>query len=150
MKTVKHLPRTIRFRKWSRKAYAAFASIGKCVTIGHVSKSIADNSLTKSKTVTSPVENAGKGGFHTSPKTVLQEEEEGERVSLETVLKTVLPVIVLGSYTATGHSHEHLSNRHTYRHILPDTYNIGKYMPALFKKHCEYEYTRIKRKSIKR
>lgn len=112
MKTVKHLPRTIRFRKWSRKAYATFASIGKCVTIGHVSKSIADNSLTKNKTVIYPVANAGKRGFHTSPQTLLQEEEGGERAALETVLKTVLPVIVLGSYTATGHSREHISEKH--------------------------------------
>ena len=29
---------TIRFRRWSRKAYAAFASIGRCVTIGCCAK----------------------------------------------------------------------------------------------------------------
>lgn len=38
---------TIRFRKWSRKAYAMFASVGKCVTIGNVKKGIADASLGK-------------------------------------------------------------------------------------------------------
>lgn len=38
----------IRFRHWSRKAYAAFASLGKHVTIGHVCKSIAEASLCKS------------------------------------------------------------------------------------------------------
>ena len=37
----------IRFRQWSRKGYAIFASLGKHVTIGHVCKSIADASLTK-------------------------------------------------------------------------------------------------------
>lgn len=41
--------RTIRFRRWSRKAYAAFASIGKCVTIGCLRKSVADSSLSKQK-----------------------------------------------------------------------------------------------------
>lgn len=40
---------TIRFRRWSRRAYAAFASIGRCVTIGNVCKSIADSSLSKRK-----------------------------------------------------------------------------------------------------
>lgn len=37
----------LRFRKWSRKAYAMFASIGKCVTIGCVKKGIADAALGK-------------------------------------------------------------------------------------------------------
>lgn len=37
----------IRFRKWSRKAYAMFASIGKCVTIGNVKKGIVEASLGK-------------------------------------------------------------------------------------------------------
>lgn len=40
---------TIRFRRWSRKAYAAFASIGRCVTIGNLRKSVADCSLSKQK-----------------------------------------------------------------------------------------------------
>lgn len=40
---------TIRFRRWSRKAYAAFASIGHCVTIGCLPKSVADSSLSKQK-----------------------------------------------------------------------------------------------------
>lgn len=40
---------TIRFRRWSRKAYAAFASIGHCVTIGNLPKSVADSSLSKQK-----------------------------------------------------------------------------------------------------
>lgn len=40
---------TIRFRRWSRKAYAAFASIGRCITIGYLRKSVADSSLSKQK-----------------------------------------------------------------------------------------------------
>lgn len=38
---------SFRFRRWNRKAYAAFASIGRHVTIGLVHKSIADKSLAK-------------------------------------------------------------------------------------------------------
>ena len=37
----------IRFRRWSRKAYASFCSLGKCVTIGCLRKGIADASLEK-------------------------------------------------------------------------------------------------------
>lgn len=40
---------SLRFRKWSRKAYAAFASLGRCVTIGCLPKSVADSSLKKQK-----------------------------------------------------------------------------------------------------
>ena len=44
---------TIRFRKWSRKAYAAFASLGRCVTIGCLPKNVADCSLSKQNSGTS-------------------------------------------------------------------------------------------------
>ena len=44
---------TIRFRKWSRKAYAAFASLGRCVTIGYLPKNVADCSLSKQNSGTS-------------------------------------------------------------------------------------------------
>lgn len=44
---------TLRFRKWSQKAYAAFASLGRCVTIGCLPKSVADSSLSKQKSGTS-------------------------------------------------------------------------------------------------
>lgn len=37
----------IRFRRWSRKGYAMFCSLGKCVTIGSLKKGIADISLGK-------------------------------------------------------------------------------------------------------
>ena len=39
--------RTLRFCRWSRKKDAAFVSIGRCVTIGHLRKEVADMSLRK-------------------------------------------------------------------------------------------------------
>lgn len=47
MKKASHIRPALRFRKWCRKAYAMFASIGKCVTIGCIKKSIADAALGK-------------------------------------------------------------------------------------------------------
>lgn len=41
--------KSIRFRRWSRKAYSVFCSVGKHITIGRVSAGIADASLKKSK-----------------------------------------------------------------------------------------------------
>lgn len=40
---------SIRFRLWSRKKYAAFASMHRCVTIGQVAKGIADSALGKDR-----------------------------------------------------------------------------------------------------
>lgn len=49
MKYTTPVRHTLRFRRWSRKAYAAFASIGRCVSIGCLRKSVADSSLSKQK-----------------------------------------------------------------------------------------------------
>ncbi len=39
----------LRFRRWSRNAYAVFFSLGKCISIGSLKKSISDASLPKAK-----------------------------------------------------------------------------------------------------
>lgn len=36
-----------RFRYWTRKGYAAFASLGKCVTIGQLRKNVTERALSK-------------------------------------------------------------------------------------------------------
>lgn len=43
--------KSLRFRRWGRKGYSAFCSVGRHVTIGHVSKGIADASMEKSGAV---------------------------------------------------------------------------------------------------
>lgn len=48
MMTCVHTARPVlRFRRWCRKGYAVFCSLGKCVTIGTLKKGIADRSLGK-------------------------------------------------------------------------------------------------------
>ena len=37
----------LRFRQWNRRRYAAFASIGRCVTIGHLHHDVANRALDK-------------------------------------------------------------------------------------------------------
>lgn len=51
MKQVYSNKQVIRFRRWSRKGYAMFCSLGKCVTIGNLKKGIADVSLGKQANV---------------------------------------------------------------------------------------------------
>lgn len=55
----------IRFRRWSRKRYAMFSSLGCCVTIGYLKKSVVDASLKKQKspaqtTLLQPTDDMGK------------------------------------------------------------------------------------------
>lgn len=40
-----HKANTIRFRRWSRKAYAVFVSLGKSITIGNLSVHMAGDTL---------------------------------------------------------------------------------------------------------
>lgn len=44
----------IRFRRWSRKGYAMFGSLGKLVTIGTLNKSVVEASLNKQQGVIMP------------------------------------------------------------------------------------------------
>lgn len=41
----------LRFRRWARHSYSVFCSIGKKVTIGHISSDIADASLRKDRSI---------------------------------------------------------------------------------------------------
>lgn len=47
-KKLMDLKNSLRFRRWSRKAYSVLISLGKHVTIGHVCKSITEASCLKS------------------------------------------------------------------------------------------------------
>lgn len=50
-KRVRHICSSLRFCRWSRKSDAAFLSLGRCVTIGHLRKNVVDSSLQKQHTV---------------------------------------------------------------------------------------------------
>ena len=52
----------LRFRRWSRKEYAAFVSLHRHVTIGQVGRGIADASLGKQKTALFGSGGPGLGG----------------------------------------------------------------------------------------
>ena len=72
--TIHRIP-SFRFRRWSRKAYAAFASIGRHVTIGCVHKDIADKSLAKQ--VCTGTATAYHGSGQTRRESARQQPDEG-------------------------------------------------------------------------
>ena len=47
MKKNHQIKQTIRFRYFARKGYAAFLSLGRCITIGRVRKNVTERALTK-------------------------------------------------------------------------------------------------------
>lgn len=47
MKRNQPLRQITRFRHWTRKGYAAFASLGRCVTIGCLRKNVTERALAK-------------------------------------------------------------------------------------------------------
>lgn len=52
-----HKKTSLRFRRWSRKSYATFSTIGRFVTIGHVKGIVADSLLKKQKRTLPPFDN---------------------------------------------------------------------------------------------
>ena len=83
---------TQRFRKWSRKAYAAFASLGRCVTIGCLPKSVADSSLSKQKSGTSAGCKSGRQSLEDTDNGKGQETDIGIPLGSENGLGTKLEI----------------------------------------------------------
>jgi hypothetical protein len=69
---------SLRFRRWSRKAWAVFASVGQVVSIGTLSDGIAERSMIKAH---APVGTCGKEGIDHSE----EEQDELETVQLQVV-----------------------------------------------------------------
>lgn len=83
---------TLRFRKWSRKAYAAFASLGRCVTIGCLPQSVADSSLSKQKSGTSAGCKSGRQSLEDTDNGKGQETDIGIPLGSENGLGTKLEI----------------------------------------------------------
>ena len=72
-----HKQKSLRFRKWSRKSYAAFQSIGKHVTIGNLKNIVADTFLGKqTNTVALAVDAYTTNGNEEEDKTEWPPEED--------------------------------------------------------------------------
>lgn len=92
MKKIQPHRKTIRFRKWSRKAYAAFASLGRCVTIGCLPKNVADCSLSKQNSGTSAGYKTGGQNLEDTDNDKGQETDIGIPLGCENGLGTMLEI----------------------------------------------------------
>jgi hypothetical protein len=76
---------SLRFRRWSRNAWAVFSSVGREVTVGTLHNSVADQSMVKTQVP------AGATVYE-SPSQFREEPEETEEVQLQVI--ELLPVIL--------------------------------------------------------
>lgn len=78
-----HLALSLRFRRWSRKAWAVFASVGREVTIGTLRDGIAEQSMAKAHVPAGAC-------VHEAIQQLQEEQDELEEVQLRVV--EVLPL----------------------------------------------------------
>lgn len=57
-----HKPAALRFRRWSRKGYAAFISVQRAVTIGQLSARVSERFQAKNGSIHTSVLTSGKAG----------------------------------------------------------------------------------------
>lgn len=72
----------LHFRRWSRKRYAAFCSLGRCVNIGVLNCKIADCSLKKQKVQLLSPENSANTVIYSRDTDLPPSIEETEHKSL--------------------------------------------------------------------
>ena len=104
MKYTTPVRHTLRFRRWSRKAYAAFVSIGRCVSIGCLRKSVADSSLSKQKA-------AGAAGHSSCSEDHAWKDDTKERekeTEPEPLLQMLLGTQVVRPSVHTGEEEEYI------------------------------------------
>ncbi len=96
----------LRFRRWSRKGYAAFVSVRRAVTIGQLSANVSDRSLVKGSTIHTSV--ATLGSMHN------EEDDEGAARSSDSsggsfpvllLLETILPQQTAGQPAEAVRAH---------------------------------------------
>ncbi|MEG1616457.1 MAG: hypothetical protein RR202_01375 [Bacteroidales bacterium] len=95
---------SLRFFRWSRKAYGAFCSLGRCVVIGQLKKSIADASLPKK--VRSLIDDIHYDQYQK------EKEEKEDDIPIDFPVRLEISQMFSGVAIATP------ANRHTYMFYL--------------------------------
>ncbi|MEG1585840.1 MAG: hypothetical protein RR346_03075 [Bacteroidales bacterium] len=78
----------LRFRRWSRKNFASFCSLGRCVCIGHLKNTIANASMSKKQTTE---ENKTLFTLITDPDEIPDQQPPTEQFILQFI--TLFPVV---------------------------------------------------------
>ena len=94
----------LRFRRWSRKAYAVLISMSYQVSIGHVSKWIANSALNKNV-------NRTNNGIFTSHDSALENDFNekdyikdicSENIGVNIFMQYIIPSVLVSDYNSVG------------------------------------------------
>lgn len=86
-------PLTLRFKRWSRKGYAAFISIQRTVTIGHLSAHVSERFQTKNESVhTSVISEECNADYEAGGKPDLFKENELQETGIDQLLIALLSI----------------------------------------------------------
>lgn len=87
----------LRFKRWSRKGYAAFVSVKRAVTIGQLSAGISERSLVKGGSIHTSVLVSGKRGEKDEEeKMASSSDSSGGSPLMFLLLETILPLQTAG------------------------------------------------------
>ena len=129
-KSYTYRSQALRFRRWSRKAYAAFISIQRAVTIGQLSFSVADRFEKKNQSLHTGIGTFTDGFFEED-----NEERENKRSLAVShgLFTALLPVLVSNEIAHPAHrvAHYTLYNIVKAGSILSDTFRLSYFHPVV-------------------
>lgn len=99
-------PVALRFRRWSRKRYAAFVSIQRAVTIGQLSANVSERFQTKNGSVHTSVltfDKTGEGEAEEKEKTYRSDSSESIPLS-RLFLQALYPVLTVSHLQHRTHT----------------------------------------------
>ena len=107
-KSYTYRSQALRFRRWSRKAYAAFISIQRAVTIGQLSFSVADRFEKKNQSLHTGIGTFTDGFFEEDDEERENTEENKRSLAVSHGLFTaLLPVLVSNEIAHPAHRVAH-------------------------------------------
>ena len=133
-KSYTYRSQALRFRRWSRKAYAAFISIQRAVTIGQLSFSVADRFEKKNQSLHTGIGMFTDGFFEEDDEERENTEENKRSLAVSHGLFTaLLPVLVSNEIAHPAHrvAHYTLYNIVKAGSILSDTFRLSYFHPVV-------------------
>ena len=133
-KSYTYRSQALRFRRWSRKAYAAFISVQRAVTIGQLSFSVADRFEKKNQSLHTSIGTFTDGFFEEDDEERENTEENKRSLAVSHGLFTaLLPVLVSNEIAHPAHRVAHYT---LYNYSKGGKYPKEYFPPFLFPSGC--------------
>ncbi|WP_287619389.1 hypothetical protein [Parabacteroides sp.] len=132
-KSYTYRSQALRFRRWSRKAYAAFISIQRAVTIGELSFSVADRFEKKNQSLHTGIGTFTNGFFEEDDEDKELIEQDPRILALsQGLFAALLPALASNEIAHPAHrvAHYTLYNIVKAGSILWDTFRLSYFYPV--------------------